>query len=65
MVMIGAYAKVTGVVAVESLVEAMAESIPEYRRQHIADNAEMIRVGFELDSLGTAPFWDAPVGSVR
>ncbi len=65
MVMIGAYAKVTDVVAVESLVEAMAQSIPDYRRQHIADNAEMIRAGFELDSLRAVPFWDAPVGSVR
>jgi Pyruvate/2-oxoacid:ferredoxin oxidoreductase gamma subunit len=65
MIMIGAYAKITGVVAVESLVEAMAESIPDYRRQHIADNAEMIRAGYELDNLRDVPFWDAPVGSVR
>ena len=65
MVMVGAYARVTGVVAVESLIEAMAESIPEYRRQHIADNAEMIRAGFGLEPLLAVPFWDAPVRSVR
>jgi Pyruvate/2-oxoacid:ferredoxin oxidoreductase gamma subunit len=65
MVMIGAYAKVTGVVVVESLIAAMAESIPEYRRQHIADNAEMIRAGYELDALPRVPFWEVPVGSNR
>ena len=41
----------------------MAQSIPEYRRQHVADNAEMIRVGYELDGLRAVPFWDGAGGS--
>lgn len=61
MVMIGAYAKVTGVVAVESLVEGMTQSLPDYRRQHVADNAEMIRTGYDLSDLRPVPFWDATV----
>ena len=64
MVMLGAYALVTGVVGVDSLVEGMSQSLPAYRRQHIADNAAMIRVGHDLSDLRRVPFWDA-VGSPR
>ena len=70
MVMLGAYAKVTEVVSVESLVAGMTESLPEYRRQHAAGNAEMIHAGYDLHDLRRVPFWDVSVtgsvaGSVR
>ena len=61
---IGAYAKVTDVMR-SSPSWRRWRSRFDYRRQHIADNAQMIRAGFELDSLRSVPFWDAPVGSVR
>ena len=65
MVMLGAYAKVTEVVSVESLVAGMTESLPEYRRQHAAGNAEMIHAGYDLHDLRRVPFWDTSVaGSV-
>ena len=57
MVMIGAYARVTGVVAVDSLVEGMTQSLPDYRRQHATANGEMIRTGYDLDDLEPVPFW--------
>ena len=63
MVMIGAYVKVTQVVDIESLVEAMMQSLPDYRRQHAATNAEMLRVGYELDDLPRVPFWDVPAAA--
>jgi 2-oxoacid:acceptor oxidoreductase gamma subunit (pyruvate/2-ketoisovalerate family) len=61
MVMVGAYARVTDVVAVDSLVDAMAQSLPDYRRQHAVANGEMIRMGYELDGLARVPFWDVRV----
>jgi Pyruvate/2-oxoacid:ferredoxin oxidoreductase gamma subunit len=60
MVMIGAYTRVTDVVRLESLVEGMTQSLPDYRRQHAAANGDMLRAGYELD-LERVPFWDAVV----
>jgi Pyruvate/2-oxoacid:ferredoxin oxidoreductase gamma subunit len=66
MVMLGAYAQVTGVVDVESLVAAMSESLPAYRRQHVETNEAMIRAGYAIEGLARVPFWEtAPVGSTR
>jgi Pyruvate/2-oxoacid:ferredoxin oxidoreductase gamma subunit len=61
MVMLGAYAKVTDVVGFDSLVEGMTQSLPDYRRQHVAANADMLRVGYEVGGLRRVPFWDVPV----
>jgi Pyruvate/2-oxoacid:ferredoxin oxidoreductase gamma subunit len=47
MVMVGAYSALTGLVALESLIEGMRESIPSYRRQHIESNERALRAGFE------------------
>jgi Pyruvate/2-oxoacid:ferredoxin oxidoreductase gamma subunit len=46
MVMVGAYSALTGLVALDSLVEGMRESIPSYRRQHITSNEAALRAGF-------------------
>jgi Pyruvate/2-oxoacid:ferredoxin oxidoreductase gamma subunit len=48
MVMVGAYAGLTGLVGVEALVEAMRASIPSYRTQHIEANERALRAGWEL-----------------
>jgi Pyruvate/2-oxoacid:ferredoxin oxidoreductase gamma subunit len=59
MVMLGAYTRVTDVVAVGSLVDGMRQSLPDYRRQHAAANEEMIHAGYEVAGLPSVPFWDA------
>ena len=45
MVMIGAFAHATGLVAVASLANAVAASLPSYRTQHILLNQRAIEVG--------------------
>lgn len=45
MVMLGAFAALTGAVRIDSAVAAMAEQIPSYRRQHIEANERAIRAG--------------------
>jgi len=57
MVMTGAYASITGIVGVDALVEAMSESIPSYRTQHIAANERAIRAGYDAVESGTFPAW--------
>jgi 2-oxoglutarate ferredoxin oxidoreductase subunit gamma len=59
MVLIGAFARATGVVALESLVAAMAESIPPYRRQHVETNERALRAGFDATPSCVAPAWEA------
>ncbi len=56
MVMAGAYSALTGLVSLDSLVAAMASSIPSYRRQHIESNERALRAGFDAAPTGT----DAP-----
>ena len=54
--LLGAYASVTGVVGVDSLVEAMRELVPPYRVQHLIANEAAIRAG--AASLGLShPAW--------
>lgn len=48
MVMVGAYAALTGVVEVDACVAAMRESIPAYRSQHVPANEDAIRAGAAL-----------------
>ncbi len=61
MVMGGAYAGITGLVGVDSMIEAMRESIPSYRTQHVANNEIAIRAGFDhAENAGitlAAPAW--------
>ena len=57
MVIVGAYAAVTGLVGLDALVAGMRESVPAYRRQHLERNEAALRVG--ADALGpvTRPAW--------
>jgi Pyruvate/2-oxoacid:ferredoxin oxidoreductase gamma subunit len=62
LVLVAAYANLTGLVSVESLVEAMRQSVPAYRRQHLEANERTLREGYLALPGGVAPTWgDAPV----
>ena len=52
MVLAGAYAALTGVVAVDSVLEAMRASVPSYRRQFVPGNERSIRAGADLVLAG-------------
>ena len=58
MVMLAAYAATTGIVELASLVNAMRESIPPYRTQHIEANEQALRAGWELLPAHTNPAWE-------
>jgi len=60
MVLIGAHARITGLVGIDSLVAGMRESVPPYRRQHVEANEKALRAGFAHAAPGAAPAWDAP-----
>ena len=57
LVLIGALAGATGLVGLDALVAAMEESLPSYRREHAAKNAEALRAGFAAAPAGLAPAW--------
>ncbi len=57
MVLVGAYAAVTGLVGLDSLGEAMRECVPSYRREHVETNERALRAGFEALPSGAAPAW--------
>jgi Pyruvate/2-oxoacid:ferredoxin oxidoreductase gamma subunit len=59
LVLLAAHAALTGLVGVESLVEAMRESVPAYRRQHLEANEKALRAGFGAVPSGAAPAWVA------
>jgi Pyruvate/2-oxoacid:ferredoxin oxidoreductase gamma subunit len=60
LVLVAVYAAVTGMVGIESLVEAMRESLPPYRRQHAAGNEQALRAGFASAPRETAGSACAP-----
>jgi Pyruvate/2-oxoacid:ferredoxin oxidoreductase gamma subunit len=47
MVALGAYASVTGIVALEQLIDTLSAVLPSYRSQHIESNARALRAGAE------------------
>ena len=57
MIMLGAYAAATGMVALDSLDAAVTESLPSYRSQHVARNVAAIRAGFEFAPRDLSPAW--------
>lgn len=56
LVMLGAYARLTGIVAAESLTSAMAEALPPYRLQHVPLNQRALAAGADLVTLAH-PAW--------
>jgi Pyruvate/2-oxoacid:ferredoxin oxidoreductase gamma subunit len=66
MVMLGAYAAVTGLVGLSSLVAALPEVLPSYRRQHVEVNEAALRAGHGAATPGLAPAWAAaPASAAR
>jgi Pyruvate/2-oxoacid:ferredoxin oxidoreductase gamma subunit len=63
MVMVGAYVGLTGLVGLEATVEAMRQSIPPYRQQHIAANEVALRTGFDAVDHLAFPAWDQETAS--
>jgi 2-oxoacid:acceptor oxidoreductase gamma subunit (pyruvate/2-ketoisovalerate family) len=57
MIMLGAYVGATGIVGLDALDAAVAESLPAYRTQHAARNLAAIRAGFEYVPRDLAPAW--------
>jgi 2-oxoglutarate ferredoxin oxidoreductase subunit gamma len=59
LVILGAYAAITSIVALPALIDGMRASIPSYRTQHIAANERALRAGWELLPAGEVPAWEA------
>jgi 2-oxoglutarate ferredoxin oxidoreductase subunit gamma len=59
-VLLGAYAVITGMVGVDSLVDAMKQLVPPYRTQHLAANEAALRAGATAAPVLGAPAWTAP-----
>lgn len=57
MLLIGAFARITGIVSLDSLLVAMRACVPPYRRQHVEMNERALRAGFESAPPGVAPAW--------
>jgi 2-oxoglutarate ferredoxin oxidoreductase subunit gamma len=58
MVMVGAFAAITGLVTLDGALDGMRESIPPYRQQHIESNERAIRAGWDSTAKLAAPAWE-------
>jgi 2-oxoglutarate ferredoxin oxidoreductase subunit gamma len=58
MVITGAFCALTQLVPPDALLEAMRQSIPSYRTQHIGTNERALRAGFELLPANAYPAWE-------
>jgi len=61
MVMVGAFAGLTGLVGIDAAAEGMRQSIPSYRTQHVAANEVALRAGFDRVESMSAPAWEEAV----
>jgi Pyruvate/2-oxoacid:ferredoxin oxidoreductase gamma subunit len=57
LVLLAAYSAVTGLVSLESLVAAMEQALPPYRREHCAANARALAAGHRALPAGAASAW--------
>lgn len=57
LVLLGAYAAVTGLVGLDALIAAMTRLVPPYRSQHIAKNEAALRAGHDAVPALAAPAW--------
>jgi 2-oxoglutarate ferredoxin oxidoreductase subunit gamma len=58
MVILGAYAAVTGLVTIDGLHAGMRQSVPAYRRQHIELNERALTAGFDAGERLAVPAWE-------
>ncbi len=59
MVMVGAYAAVTGIVGMPALLGAARQALPAYRSQHVELNARALEAGYHAVPHDIAPAWTA------
>ena len=59
LVLAGAFASATRLVALDSLIAAMQDSLPSYRLQHAEGNARALRAGWESVSSPLTMAWPA------
>ena len=59
LVLLGAYGAITGLVAEASLLAAVGDALPPYRREHLAANLAAIRAGGRAVTALAAPAWAA------
>ncbi len=57
MVILGAYAGLTGLVTLDALHAGMRQSVPAYRRQHVEINERALTAGFDAVDRLAAPAW--------
>jgi len=57
LVLLGAYCGLTGMVALASLSDALAEALPPYRHEHLEANRRALGAGFEALPPGGVPAW--------
>ena len=57
MVMVGAFGTLTGLVELDSLVDAMRQSMPTYRAHHADANERALRAGWDLLPQCGFPAW--------
>jgi Pyruvate/2-oxoacid:ferredoxin oxidoreductase gamma subunit len=57
IVLVGAYASLTGVVSLDALIAGLSASLPERRRQHRELNERALRAGFAALPAGCEPAW--------
>jgi Pyruvate/2-oxoacid:ferredoxin oxidoreductase gamma subunit len=57
LVLVGAFAGLTGFVALDALLAGLDASLPERRRQHRELNERALRAGFDALPRGAAPAW--------
>jgi Pyruvate/2-oxoacid:ferredoxin oxidoreductase gamma subunit len=60
LVLVGAYASVTGVVSLDALIAGLAASLPARRIQHRELNERALRSGYAELPAGSAPAWSEP-----
>jgi len=63
MVGVAAFAALTGLVELDSLVSAMCASVPAYRTQHLETNERALRTGYAAAPPNAAPAWAAEAGA--
>jgi Pyruvate/2-oxoacid:ferredoxin oxidoreductase gamma subunit len=55
MALLGGFSALTGLIGIDSLVEAMKKIVPPYRRQHLETNEKALRGGADSVQAGAMP----------
>jgi len=57
LVLVGAYAAITGLVGLDALLAAVAPALPPYRQQHVELNQRALRLGYGAAPTDRQPAW--------